>query len=50
LEFLKGKGLTAGLARIDSGRYKVACVVVRSSLLPKALQRWQAAKVIHGSL
>ncbi len=49
LEFLQGKGLTAGLDRIDAGQYKVACAVVRSSLLPKALQRWPKAKVIHGS-
>ncbi|MFN2304222.1 MAG: ATP-binding cassette domain-containing protein [Anaerolineales bacterium] len=46
LEFLKGKGLTSGLARIDSRDYKVAVVVVRSSLLPKAIQRWPTAQVV----
>lgn len=49
LEFLRGEGLIAGLARIDSQDYKVACVVVRSSLLPKALQRWPHAQVVNGS-
>jgi iron complex transport system ATP-binding protein len=50
LEFLRGEGLTVGLMRIDTGQYQVACVVVRSSLLPKALQRWPHAKVINGRL
>ncbi len=50
LEFLRGEGLTTGLERIDSGRYKVACVVVRSSLLPKVLQRWPHALVVSGSM
>jgi iron complex transport system ATP-binding protein len=48
LEFLRGEGLTSGLARIDSGSYRVACVVIRSSLLPKALQRWPNALVVDG--
>jgi nucleoside-triphosphatase THEP1 len=50
LEFLRDEGLVAGLARIDSGDYRVACVVVRSSLLPKALQRWPHALVVSGAL
>lgn len=50
LEFLRGEGLTAGLTRIDAGDYRVACVVVRSSLLPKALQRWPGALVVSGSV
>jgi len=49
LEFLRDKGLTAGLERIDSGDYQVACVVIRSSLLPKALQKWPDALVVNGS-
>ena len=48
LEFLRNEGLISGLARIDSGHYQVACVVVRSSLLPKALQRWPQALVVNG--
>jgi len=48
LEFLRGEGLISGLERIDSGDYQVACVVVRSSLLPKALQRWPHALVVDG--
>ncbi len=50
LEFLRDEGLLAGLERIDEGDYKVACVVVRSSLLPKALQRWPHALVVSGSV
>lgn len=49
LEFLRGEGLISGLTRVDSQDYKVACVVVRSSLLPKALQRWPHAQVVSGS-
>jgi len=48
LEFLRGLGLTEGLNRIDSGNFRLACVVVRSSLLPKALQRWPEAIVVDG--
>ncbi len=48
LELLRGKGFVAGLARIDSKQFRVAIVVIRSSLLPKALQRWPHAQVIRG--
>jgi len=48
LEFLRKEGLISGLTRIDSGMYTVACVVIRSSLLPKALQRWPQALVVDG--
>ncbi|MFU8826773.1 MAG: ATP-binding cassette domain-containing protein [Brevefilum sp.] len=48
LEFLRGEGLISGLDRIDAGEYRVACVVIRSSLLPKALQRWPHALVVDG--
>ncbi len=50
LEFLRGEGLMAGIEHIDSTQYKVACVVVRSSLLPKALHRWPHAVVINGTV
>lgn len=50
LEFLRGEGLTAGLEIIDQKRYRVACVVVRSSLLPKVLQRWPDALVVSGDI
>jgi iron complex transport system ATP-binding protein len=50
LEFLRGEGLISGLDRIDAGQYRVACVVVRSSLLPKALQRWPQAQVVSGEM
>jgi nucleoside-triphosphatase len=50
LEFLRNKGLLAGLERLDQGQFEVACVVVRSSLLPKALQRWPNAVVVRGQI
>jgi nucleoside-triphosphatase THEP1 len=50
LEFLQNKGFTAGLHRLDAGDYKVACVVVRASLLPSALQRWHNATVVKAVL
>lgn len=50
LEFLRGEGLVAGLSLIDSGQFRVACAVVRSSLLPKVLQRWPKSIVISGNL
>jgi len=46
LELLQNKGLTA----LDAGKYKVACAVIRSSLLPNALQRWPDAIVVKGSI
>ena len=49
LEFFQDKGLTAGMARLDSGHFRVAAVVIRSSLLPNALQRWPNAIVVNGS-
>lgn len=48
LELLRGKGLTAGMDLVDSGKFQVACVVIRSSLVPKALQRWPGATVVSG--
>jgi iron complex transport system ATP-binding protein len=50
LELLQGEGITAGLRRLDTGDYKVACVVIRTSLLPNALQRWPHATVVKASL
>jgi len=50
LELLQNKGLTAGLGRLDAGKYKVACAVIRSSLLPNALQRWPDAIVVKGTI
>jgi iron complex transport system ATP-binding protein len=49
LEFLRQEGLMEGLRLIDDRRYKVACVVVRSSLLPNALQRWPHGQVVSGT-
>ncbi len=50
LEFLRNEGLLSGLERLDRGEYLVACVVVRSSLLQKAVERWPNAQVISGRL
>jgi iron complex transport system ATP-binding protein len=50
LELLRGKGLTAGMHLVDEGHYRVACVVVRTSLVPKALQRWPGAVVVSGDV
>ena len=49
LEFFQNKGLTAGMAKLDAGDYKVAAVVIRSALLPQALQRWPNAIIVNGS-
>jgi iron complex transport system ATP-binding protein len=48
LEFLRNEGLIAGMKRLDRKEFKVACVVVRSSLLQKAIERWPNAIVISG--
>jgi iron complex transport system ATP-binding protein len=50
LELLQNKGLTAGLDLVDRKRFRVACIVIRSSLIPKALQRWPKALVVSGVL
>ena len=50
IELLRGEGLTAGIQCINQNKYKVACVVVRPSLLPTALQKWPHATVVSGYL
>ena len=50
VEFFQGKGLLAGMDRLDQGDYRIACVVVRSALLPNALQRWPNAIVVNGGI
>lgn len=50
LELLRNQGLLSGLELIDERRYDVACVVVRSSLLSKVLQRWPEALVVSGAI
>jgi nucleoside-triphosphatase THEP1 len=47
LELLENKGLTAGLKCIDAQHYKIACVVIRPSLLPTVLERWPWGKVLR---
>jgi len=50
LELLRGEGLTAGIDRLDGNSYKIACAVIRPSLIPSALHRWPHAKVVSGSI
>ena len=50
LELLRHEGFVEGLSRIDSRDFQLAIVVVRPSLLPKALHRWPDAQVIRGDL
>lgn len=45
LEFLEGRGWTAGLAALDSRDYRMAVATVRPSLLPMAQQRWPGASL-----
>jgi hypothetical protein len=40
LELLENAGLIAGLKLIDEWRYRMACVVIRPTLLPTAQERW----------
>ncbi len=47
LELLENDGLTSGLKLIDEGQYRLACVVIRPSLLATALERWPWAKVLN---
>lgn len=46
LELERGEGWLAGLAALDSGRYRAGVVVIRPELLAIARQRWPAARVI----
>jgi len=50
LELLRDEGFVEGISRIDSREFHMAIVVVRPSLVPKALQRWPDAQVIRGVL
>ncbi len=47
LELLHASGLLAAIQAIDRGDYRAAVVVVRSSLLEKALQRWPRSRVLQ---
>jgi ABC-type cobalamin/Fe3+-siderophores transport system ATPase subunit/nucleoside-triphosphatase THEP1 len=46
LEFLRNGGLQEGVRILDHRQYKVACVVIRPSLLPDAQQRWPGGYII----
>ncbi len=47
LEFDRGEGWINGFESIASGEYKAALVVIRPSLLEKALDRWEVDRVIN---
>jgi|GEM_PF-247811 len=40
LELIHGEGVASALSILDERRYRLAVVVVRSSLVPRALDRW----------
>lgn len=46
LEFEHGRGLTNAFTVLDNGRFALACVVVRPSLLLQAQDRWPAARLL----
>ena len=46
LEFEKGQGLQAAFDLIEAGRYFLAGVVIRPTLLTQAQQRWPEAQII----
>ena len=46
LEFRHNKGFVGAFSLIDRRQYRVACVVVRPSLLPDALERWPDAYIV----
>ncbi|MFH2039834.1 MAG: nucleoside-triphosphatase [Chloroflexota bacterium] len=46
-EFEHGEGLTSGFSLIDSCCYQLACIVIRPSLLAKALMRWPQANILE---
>lgn len=47
LELEQGKGWTAGIQVLSSGKYTAAAVVIRPELLAKALALWPQATVIN---
>ncbi|MEW6717362.1 MAG: nucleoside-triphosphatase [Chloroflexota bacterium] len=47
LELLQGVGLTVGLRLVSARRYRLACVVVRLSLLSKAQALWPWEQTFH---
>lgn len=46
LEFLTKAGLTEGLRRIESRKYRLVCAVIRPALLDAAMSRWPWGQVI----
>ncbi|MCL5429779.1 MAG: hypothetical protein M1347_08300 [Chloroflexi bacterium] len=47
LELIEKRGLTKGLELLDKRNYALACAVIRTSLLPNALERWPWASRLN---
>lgn len=47
LEFQRGEGWLEGFEAVESGKYQAALLVIRPSLLPQALSRWEGARTIN---
>ncbi len=47
LEFHRNQGWVAGFTAVDSGDYQAALLVIRPSLLDKALTRWDVKGIIN---
>jgi nucleoside-triphosphatase THEP1 len=47
LEFLRAEGWMTGFEAVASGEYRAALLVIRPSLLEKALNRWQVSRIIN---
>jgi nucleoside-triphosphatase THEP1 len=47
LEFIHGEGLQEAFHAIDRGAFRIAVVVVRNSLLDRALKRWPDGRVLQ---
>jgi nucleoside-triphosphatase THEP1 len=47
LEFTRGEGWMTGFDTVASGEYQAALLVIRPSLLEKALNCWQVSRIIN---
>lgn len=47
LEFHLGEGFLDGMAAVDTGRYQVGIVVVRTEFLDNAKERWPGARILN---
>jgi nucleoside-triphosphatase THEP1 len=47
LEWVRGEGLQAGLQAVDGAQFRLALIVVRPWLVPRAIERWPDASVVR---